>query len=136
MKKRIATLAMSGVLVAAMAGFAQERPKAPEAQPVDEPKTVPSAETKPLANVPPAGATVKVQGTQPAPVPPPPAPAATTTTVELPAPPPPAPPPVAVEKTTTEYEALPKTASPYPSIALTGLTLLAAAGLVRRKPAR
>jgi LPXTG-motif cell wall-anchored protein len=43
---------------------------------------------------------------------------------------------VAGEKTTTEYEALPKTASPYPSIALGGLTLLAAAGLVRRKPAR
>ena len=136
MKKRIATLAMSGVLVAAMAALAQDRPKAPEAQAVDEPKTVPSAETKPLANVPPnTGATVKIQA-QPAPVPPPPVAATTTTTVEIPAPPPPAPAPVAVETTTTEYEALPKTASPYPSFALGGLTLLAAAGLVRRKPAR
>lgn len=138
MKGRIATLALSGVFVVAMAGLAQERPAAPQAQPVDEPKTVPSAETRPVSKVPPStGTTVTIQGTAPAPPNLQPQTTTTTTTIEAPVPPPPAPPPVAVETTTTatEYETLPTTASPYPSLALGGLTLLAAAGLLRRKPA-
>ena len=128
MKRQIATLAFAGIFLAATAALAQtEQRKAPQAQQVDEPKTVPAAENTGVSKAPvKQETTVTTQETAPAqPV--------TGTYVA----PPPAPPPAPVERTettgTTTYDTLPKTASPYPSMALGGIALLAAAALVRRK---
>jgi len=128
MKRQIATLAFAGIFLAATAALAQtEQRKAPQAQQVDEPKTVPAAENTGVSKAPvKQETTVTTQETAP-----------TGTYVAPPPPPAPAPAPAPVERTettgTTTYDTLPKTASPYPSMALGGIALLAAAALVRRK---
>jgi len=126
MKRRIATLAFAGIFLAATGALAQEQRKAPQAQQVDEPKTVPAAENTGVSKAPvKQETTVTTQETAPA------QPVTGTTTYAAP------PPPATVETETartTTYDTLPKTASPYPSMALGGVALLAAAALVRRKP--
>ena len=128
MKRQIATLAFAGIFLAATAALAQtELRKAPQAQQVDEPKTVPAAENTGVSKAPvKQETTVTTQET---------APAQPVTGTYVAPPPPPAPAPVERTETTgtTTYNTLPKTASPYPSMALGGIALLAAAALVRRK---
>ena len=127
MKRQIATLAFAGIFLAATAALAQEQRKAPQAQQVDEPKTVPAAENTGVSKAPvKQETTVTTQET---------APAQPVTGTYVAPPPPPAPAPVERTETTgtTTYNTLPKTASPYPSMALGGIALLAAAALVRRK---
>ena len=125
MKRQIATLAFAGIFLAATAALAQtEQRKAPQAQQVDEPKTVPAAENTGVSKAPvKQETTVTTQET---------APAQPVTGTYVAPPPPPAPAPVERTETTgtTTYNTLPKTASPYPSMALGGI---AAAALVRRK---
>ena len=127
MKRQIATLAFAGIFLAATAALAQTEQKAPQAQQVDEPKTVPAAENTGVSKAPvKQETTVTTQET---------APAQPVTGTYVAPPPPPAPAPVERTETTgtTTYNTLPKTASPYPSMALGGIALLAAAALVRRK---
>ncbi|HEU5249836.1 MAG TPA: hypothetical protein VFW15_07600 [Thermoanaerobaculia bacterium] len=138
MKARITTLGAAAVFAVATAVVAQSQPEvqpeersAPRAQPTGE---QPEIQTR-------TAAPSNRQGELPSsttytnpPAPPAAAQAPPAAEVEMPQPaPPPAPVTAETTTTTTEYEELPGSASPYPSLTLGGLAMIAAGIVVRRK---
>ncbi len=144
MKARITTLGAAAVFAVATAVIAQSQPQAqpeersaPQVQPTGEQPEIqtrtaapsnrqgelPSSTTytsppaPPVAAQAPPPAEVAVEPPAPAPPPEPPAPVTAETTTT----------------TTTEYAELPGSASPYPSLTLGGLAMIAAGIVIRRK---
>jgi hypothetical protein len=133
MKTRFAVLAAATVFVLASAAFAQETRQegprsAPQAQQVPDQPEIPTRTAAPSSR----------QGELPQTTtytnpPAPPVAVQAPPPVEVQVPVEPAPAPLVAETTTTEYEELPGSASPYPSLALGGLALIAAGVVIRRK---
>ncbi|HEY6065706.1 MAG TPA: hypothetical protein VIY96_06090 [Thermoanaerobaculia bacterium] len=140
MKTRITALAGATLLTIATVGYAQQ-PQTSSGRTSDSGRTPPQAQQVPdqpeIQTRTAAPSTRQGQLPQTTTYTNPPvavqAPAPPPVAVEVPAPVEPAPAPIVAETTTTTYEELPGSASPYPSIALGGLALIAAGALIQKK---
>ena len=137
MKTRITTLAVATAFALASALFAQEvrqesQRSAPQAQQVPDQPEIPTRTAAPTTG---QGQLPSTTSYSNPPAPPVAVEAPPPVAVEVEVPVEPAPAPVVAETTNvaTEYEELPGSASPYPSLTLGGLALIGVGMVIRKK---